>query len=404
MRYGRNIVNQLLDSYEDSGNFDGDIGRKVYLKKSFKRPSGDSADYEDFLSELIELRGKGILDFDWQVKNHVADRIWLILDNVQSAYNFVSRENKHAALERVGTAVRKAESVIVDGWIKLYLDKVLEDISKNRLHGLWGTDEQLINDVLKALELIYSLNGTSISMRAASVKLYADSKRFERDIKNYIVSIAKKFEPVLAEADEGDISEREILAQLGIVKMSEIFEFCGGLKVIYNGGEVDYSPIKSGACITGDSLSEIKRVELCGVRGILFIENKTNYTEYCLNSRRENELVVYHGGLYSPAKGEFFRLISKALNNEQVFYWGDIDMGGFNMFCRLRDNIFPNLLPYNMDKQRFERYKAKGLQRNPSYLNKVGELKKNERYAVFYDVIDLIIESGVTVEQEAFIE
>ncbi len=91
MRYGKNIVNQLLDSYEDCGNFDGNIGRKVYLKKSFKHPSGDSADYEEFLSELIELHEKEILDFDWQVKNHVADRIWLILDNVQSAYNFVSR-------------------------------------------------------------------------------------------------------------------------------------------------------------------------------------------------------------------------------------------------------------------------------------------------------------------------
>lgn len=86
MRYGRNIVNQLLDSYEDSGNFDGNIGRKVYLKKSFKRPLGDSADYEEFLAELIELRVKGILDFDWKVKNHVADRIWLVLENVQSAY------------------------------------------------------------------------------------------------------------------------------------------------------------------------------------------------------------------------------------------------------------------------------------------------------------------------------
>lgn len=404
MRYGRNIVNQLLDSYEDSGNFDTDIGRRVYLKKSFRRPSGDSADYEEFLSELTKLREKRILEFDWQIKGHVADRIWLVLENVQSAYDFVGRENKHSALERVGTAVRKTESVICDGWIKTYLDKVLEDISKNKLHGLWGADEQLINDVLKALELIYSLNGTSISMRAASVKLYADSKRFEHDIKNYIVSIAKKFETVLAQYDEEDISEREVLSQLGIVKMSEIFEFCGGLKVIYNEGEVDYSPIKRGACITGDSLSEIIKVELCRVHSILFIENKTNYTEYCLNSRRNNELVVYHGGLYSPAKGDFFRLISKALNDEQVFYWGDIDMGGFNMFCRLRENIFPNLLPYNMDTQCFERYKAKGLQRNPLYLNKIAKLKKNERYAVFYDVMDLVIESGVTVEQEAFIE
>lgn len=402
MRYGRNIVNQLLDSYENSANFDGDTRRKVYLKKSFKRPSGDSADYEEFLSELIVLRGKGIVDFDWQVKGHVVDRIWLMPENVQSAYDIVCRENKHAALERVRKAVQKTENCVCDGWIKVYLDRVLDDISKNRISGLWSADPQLINDVLKALELIYSLNGARISMRAASVKLYANSKRFE-DIKNYIVSIAKKYEPVLAEADENDISEREVLSQLGIFKMSEIFEFCGGLKAFYIDGEVDYSPIKYGACITSDNLSEIIRVELSGIGRIMFIENKTNYTEYCLNSRRKDELVVYHGGLYSPAKGEFFRLISKALNDEQVFYWGDIDMGGFNMFCRLKENIFPALLPYNMDRQSFNQYKGKGLPRNPLYLEKIAKLKGNERYALFSDVIELILESGVTVEQEAFI-
>lgn len=164
-----------------------------------------------------------------------------------------------------------------------------------------------------------------------------------------------------------------------------------------------YSPIKYGACITSDNLSEIIRVELSGIGRIMFIENKTNYTEYCLNSRRKDELVVYHGGLYSPAKGEFFRLISKALNDEQVFYWGDIDMGGFNMFCRLKENIFPALLPYNMDRQSFNQYKGKGLPRNPLYLEKIAKLKGNERYALFSDVIELILESGVTVEQEAFI-
>lgn len=404
MRYGRNIVNGLLDSYENSGNFDGDTGRRVFLKKTIKRPNADSAEYEEFLSELTELQIKGIVDFDWLIKGHVANKIWLVTENVQYAYDFVSRENRHAVLERVEAAVRNTESRIGDGWIKEYLNNALDDIHKNRLSGFWKEDARLISDVLRALELIYSLNGTSITMRAASVKLYSNSKRFENEIKRHIISIAKKYEPILAKADEDNISEREVLSQLGIVKMSEIFEFCGGLKVFYKNGGVDYSPIKNGACVTDESLSEIERVELSEVQSILFIENKTNYTEYCLNLRRENELVVFHGGLYSPAKGDFFRLIGKALNHEQVFYWGDIDMGGFNMFCRLKENIFPSVLPYNMDCQSFERYKSMGLSRSKSYLEKIAKLKNDARYAVFFDVIDHILDSGVTVEQEAFIK
>lgn len=404
MRYGRELVNQLLDSYENSGNFDGKTGRKVYLKNSFKRPPSDYADYEEFLAELSELQKNGIIDFDWRNKGHVVDRIWLVQKNVQEAYDIVGRENKHAALERVRTVIQNAMINIDNGWIRAYLDKVLEDISKNKLGGLWNSAPQIVSDVLKAFELIYFLNGENISMRAASVKLYADSKYFEKEIKKHIISIAKKYEPVLSEMDEEDISEREVLAQLGILKMAEMFEFCGGLKIFYKNGLVDYSSITRGACIVSDTLSEIERVELCDVQKILFIENKTNYTEYCLNNRKRNELVISHGGLYSPAKGEFFRLVSRALSEEQVFYWGDIDMGGFNMFRRLKENIFQDLLPYNMDKNCFEKYKTSGLSRSKSYLEKLAKLKNDAKYSDFFDVIDLIIESGVTVEQESFID
>ena len=33
----------------------------------------------------------------------------------------------------------------------------------------------------------------------------------------------------------------------------------------------------------------------------------------------------------------------------QVYFWGDIDLGGFKMFVRLKENIIPNLKPLNME-------------------------------------------------------
>ncbi len=404
MRYGTGIVNRLLDSYENSGQFSGNTARRVYLVKSHKLPEIESVEYETLIEELNELRNNGIVDFSWRTKGYVVERIWLATENIQAAYEFVDRKNKHYALERVKSILLKAKENIRDGWIGAYIDCVFENVLNNKLIGLWREDEKLIEDVLKALGLVYSLNGRNISMRAASVKLYADSKRFERDIKSHIVSIAKKHEPVLKETDEGDISEREVLLQLGIVQMSEIFEFCGNLMLRYKAGTVDYSPIKKGACISSDCLDEIDSAELVGVSRVLFIENKTCYTEYCLNSRKEDELVVFHGGLYSPARGDFFRVISNALKSEKVFYWGDIDLGGFNMFCRLKENIFPNLLSFNMDCECFARYKNRGLLRDEAYLEKLAKTKKSERYSAFVPVINDILKNRVTVEQEAFLE
>ena len=80
MRYGRNIVNGLLDSYENSGNFDGATGRRVLLKRSFKRPDTDSVEYEEFLADLTELKEREIVGFDWRIEGHVADKIWLVTE------------------------------------------------------------------------------------------------------------------------------------------------------------------------------------------------------------------------------------------------------------------------------------------------------------------------------------
>ena len=148
-------------------------------------------------------------------------------------------------------------------------------------------------------------------MRAFSIRLFADSKFFEKNIKKYIVDIASKNEPELEAMDE--LSEREILAQIGIIMMPEIFEFCGDMTIGFADGEVDYSPIRSGSCITSDSVKDIRYITLDSrISRILFIENKTNYSEYCLNSKLSDELVIFHGGFYSPAHGVFFRFIADA--------------------------------------------------------------------------------------------
>lgn len=404
MKYGKSIVNELLISYENSANFSGSTGNKVFLKRSVKLPDCESPDYEELLSELRTLQSRGLIDFKWEIQDHVAGRIWLVLENVEQAYAFVCRENKHQALERVKAAILKAEQTVCEGWIRSFLDEALTDIECNKLTGVWNKEQQFISDLLSALGLIYTLNGKSITMRLASIRLYADSKRFEKDIMKPVISIAKRYDPVISETDVEKLSEREILSHLGIIKMPEIFEFCGNLKIYLTNGIVDFSPIKSGACISSDCLNEINHIELSNVERVIFIENKTNYSEYCLNSRDENELVIYHGGLYSHCRGKFFELISRAISSEKVYYWGDIDMGGFNMFVRLKNNIFPTLEPFNMDEACFEKYREQGLARSDNYIQRLLKLKEDQQYRDFYDVIDLIAKHGVTVEQEIFID
>ena len=238
-------------------------------------------------------------------------------------------------------------------------------------------------------------------MRAFSVKTYEDSKKFEREIKQHIVPVIKKFEPDLLDAEE--ISDRAVLAQVGIIMMPEVFEFCGNVKVHFTNGTVDFSPISKGACISSESISDILSIDISETDRIIFIENKTNYTEYCLNNKTERELVVYHGGFYSPQRGDFFRRLC-AETDIPVYFWGDIDYGGFKMFVRLKNNIIHSLQPLNMDIHSYNRYKISGLKKNDDYITKLKALAENPDYMMFNDVIAAIADEKITVEQESFLE
>lgn len=404
MSYSKEVLSALLKKYEKSKHFSDTSNRRVLLRNEVKIPDSDSLDYPEFVDEMCELERSGFINIEWTRKSRVISRISLDLSDLKAAYKYADFRDKKETIADVCGLISKSLAQIPNGWIKQYLDSELEEISsKSKLVGLWNEDLEVISDVLKALKLIYTLNGKEISVRAASVSLYSDSKRFERCIKKYIVSITLKNHPLFVENDVSELDDRDALAQVGIILMPEVFEFCGNLRINFKNGTVDYSPIRSGSCISGNCLNEVVSVDLTDIDRILFIENKTNYSEFCLNNKDPRLLVIWHGGLYSPARGKFFKLISNAVASQKALFWADIDLGGFNMFVRLKKNIFPNLKPLNMDIKSFEKHKAMGLERGGDYLKKLSKLKDKPEYSVFFDVIDAINETEVTVEQESFL-
>ncbi len=87
----------------------------------------------------------------------------------------------------------------------------------------------------------------------------------------------------------------------------------------------------------------------------------------------------------------------------QVYFWGDIDLGGFKMFVRLKENIIPNLKPLNMGVVEYRKYLNSGLDKDNKYLDLLKELLNNNKYELFYDVIENIILNKKAIEQEIFL-
>lgn len=402
MDYESLVLNKLLDKFEVRTAGSNRRVRIVCSKKEVNIPDIESEEYGIFRDDMISLKTKGYIEFDWIQKNYIINSIWLNLDNVEIVYRYLERTEKNIKVNAVVNRIDKTLNEVNNDWIYNYLENVKNSIlTSNKITGIWNNEHTLIDNFLSALINISKLKGKPISMRAFSVNVYGDSKFFEREIKQHIVTAIKNNEPNLIDVEE--ISDREVLAQVGIIMMPEIFEFCGNIKISFANGVVDFSPIKNGACVSSECISEIHNVDIFKTDRIIFIENKTNYSEYCLNNKSDRELVVYHGGFYSPQRGEFFSKICSGTDIPKYF-WGDIDYGGFKMFMRLKNNIINTLQPLNMDIDSYNRYKENGLKKNDDYIAKLNELTLDSAYDIFKDIISAIVYEKVTVEQESFIE
>ena len=166
----------------------------------------------------------------------------------------------------------------------------------------------------------------------------------------------------------------------------------------------------------------MKNLKIKNANKILFIENKANYIDYIQNKIKDNEFVIYHGGMYGPIKGLFFKKIYDASNevlnelsnddsnkasnrlskNIEFYHWSDIDIGGFKIFARLK-RIIPSLKPYKMDVESFYSKKAYWKNMSEDYRKKLLEIKKQLDYNCFDDLIDEMLKTNSKLEQEAFI-
>lgn len=409
------ILNKLLDKLFNSKPLveNTERNRGVILKCDTKNfPEYNYEDYEikeKYYKAIKALEHKGVITVkERKGAKHIVEEIRLVIDNSELACSMVGRLYIPNEVNYIKSMLVTALEQCELEWLKQFFANELNKLeNKCKLVGLWKSDRAHIIDVINALVCLKNTVKVPIAMRVFSQRLYHNSKHFEKNIKNDIISIIKGYEFEIKEAIEADIelTDRQILAHVGIIPRSEIFEFCGDIKIITGNGECDFSPLQHGASIRDENISEIIDVRYSDyIKRILFIENKTNYDEYILKHKKDDELVIYHGGFSSPRKREFFKLIEKTRSsNISCQFWADIDYGGFSMFHQL-NQIIPQLQPLCMDIPIYMKYLEYGICHEDKYFDKLEMLLNDKTYNTFYPIINAILENKKTVEQEIMLD
>ena len=400
------IVDELLIEYgyEKSAYVKGNGSNKAVALKPSELKGYDDHDFDSvnsINSASEKLEEHNLVRIEYQKDNtHLIHRICLNLNNISAIYQYAQRQPVIETRMQLMQIIEETRQSIRREWIMSFLCDEYDRLT-NKRNCLVLKNITEARDLCKVL--LFIDNSAPALMRNISTRCYNDSKYLERNIRNKLISIAKKYEPDINgyfSENNNTLTDNQILEQIGIITYPEIFELCGNASFVIGNTVVDMSCFNKGFCLQSETVADIQQFNLEHIRRILFIENRTTYLSTVLCGIHDNMLVIYHGGFYSPLKGELIRKLYNASENTKFMFWGDIDLGGFVMYERLKKNIILELKPYRMDTQAYSEGKNHGLARSADYCNKLREYLSNNPDSIFKDVIEEIIKNEKTVEQE----
>lgn len=423
-KYEKYIATELLAKYENSKAYrEGSSTRKTAVRVDQLSDIEDELEDDDkrkeFSGAVEKLKSLGVVDFSYDKDDAQAiDRIWLIIEDksVRDAYRIAGLRPK---IDIINEFTEKIEGTIKnmlpDSIYAAFLKDQAEQIRERKNFTRYFTDD--IRQNFGILRFILFLDSNEENKkeqmeRVLSTRLFGDSKFFEREIRAKVILIlhtikheyeeglAAKGSQSIVTVDEGE----QLLAEKGIVRYPEIFEFAGCISVIFDDGRsADFSTQTYGACINASMAERVTSVTFRDVERVLFIENKSVYVWYLSKQRKDNELVLYHGHFVSPAKGMWFKCIADEAERSgvRVGFWGDIDFSGFRKFVRLKRNSCPSLEPYEMGVKTLQVFSKFVV---PLDNEKEKEHLKNvltdDDYYSFRHVINYMLENKVRLEQE----
>ena len=404
------ILNRLLDKYENSKHLSepGTSTRRVMLRVGKKELPEyiyeDAAIRDSYNEAALELEKQHLVQLEWVKARPVLSTVILRLDRIMPCYAAAERVHPRVRAKQVTDAVRIGLDGVAVPWIAAWREDVCKSADEQmKVPAFCKKDDASLRDLLGALRGYAALSG-SITMRAFSSRCFSDTKYFERNVRDLFLTIARKYDTELALAcDENELGEREQLAFLGIYARPELYELAGNCTIQTSQGSICIGAAPYGLALPSTLVDFIMEIDLTAIRSITFIENKTNYDAYVMSEKRPEELVVYHGGFLSPQKKRLIASIAHAASETmKIRFWADIDTGGFRMFRHLQE-LIPSLTPMRMSGKFVDSFHEHGLARSEAYLSSLRIDVENGKYPLFRDAIERILNYGVTIEQETFL-
>lgn len=408
--YEKMILDRLLDSYEKSLLSRGENKIAVHVsfpitKKTMPEYFNESSlAYEDIHACVRELERRGFVEVIWKKgkEGHIIQKVQLNEKRVQEVYRHLGRiprktyeeENLRLLKEwegkaRMSAAGRFAEYLsgrIREGKsVKEYIE--LPDIERTR-------------EILEAVSAI-ERNEEECYIREFSVRHLGDTKKLESML-GVIGKILSRFGEGFSGMDADEIlAERSIYHAPNYVYFKGRGKLAAG-KMDCGGMVIDLSLLKQGIGLSGEDLKAVKMQDLSEVKKVITIENLTTFFRWA----QEDSLMIYLGGYHNSLRRSLLNMVHEKLPEAQYLHFGDIDVGGFEIYENLCKKTGISFRPYHMGIRELREYRAYTKKLTENDRKRLERLLEKMRGTdcTYLDVLEYMQEHGVKLEQECVIK
>ncbi len=397
-RYDRILLNALIDSYERSLLFTGE--NKVNIRISFPFTQKTLPDYfeesslayEEIHACVEELEHREFISVEWKSgkAGHIITRIFLREEKLQEIYEYLHRTSRYQLQEQAKMLLKQAEqeyeSPVCAKFI-FYLRERLE-ANKSVREYLELSDLEGMKRIIRTIYLI-ERNEQPCYIREFSIRHFSDSKVVEGMFGN-VTKIMYNFGDGFKGMELSDI-----LAEYNIYHTPNYVYFKGNVVLKVGENLLPIGSMRQGIGVSGEDLPKIRLQDAHRIQKVITIENLTTFFRW----QEENSLILYLGGYHNSVRRSLLKMIYKQLPNVVYYHFGDIDVGGFEIYEDLCAKTGIPFQLYRMDIDTLEKYVEFGRKLTENDKKRIQKILEKGQVP-YGQVLQYMLTKDVKLEQE----
>jgi len=386
----KSLLDLIINQFEKSKKWTNElVGNSSYRinEKDYKELGRDT-----LIAQAQSLEEQKLLTVVWVkgYRHYDVEKLSYPLQNIKEFCKLANREYLCDILFMEMTAAKHFYEKTSKLWIKNYIEKEIISRIENGKTDENPEKSKLQRKCLEQLDLL----DAPVFKRVFSNHCLGNSKIFEKKLQTFIVNAAKKYNDEIDDAMEVP----DVLSQLYIAEYSQELSIKGSLRISVENKIIDTKDFIYGTVLNTQMLKNAVILDNPQIRKIITIENKANFV---VEPYESGTLIIYTHGFFSPTEKIFLRKLHEKIKLQPVVYLhsSDMDYGGVRIFKYIRTNIFPELVPYRMDVQTFEKYKNYSEPITENCFDKIQKCVE----PLLQDLVNYITKNKIVLEQESYL-